>query len=49
MTTEVKIRDENYKMILTEMLQKCLYYHQLKLINVNILQVKKYYLLIKVE
>ena len=26
MTTEVKIRDENYKMILTEMLQKCLYY-----------------------
>ena len=46
-TIEVKIRDEKYNMILTEKEQKHQHYHQEKLINVNILQVKKYYLLIK--
>ena len=31
-------------MILTETLQKHQHYHQVKLVNMNILQVKKYYL-----
>ena len=34
-------------MILTEKQHKYRHYHQLKLINMNILQVKKYYFLIK--
>ena len=33
--------------ILTEKEQKYHYYHQVQLINMNILQVKKYYLLLK--
>ena len=34
-------------MIIREKQQKCHLYHQVKLINMNILQVKKYYLLIQ--
>ena len=34
---------------LTEKLQKYQHYHQVKLINMSILQTKKYYLTIKVE
>ena len=33
---------KNYNMILVEKQQKCQHYHQVKLINVNILEVKKY-------
>ena len=47
MTIEVKIRDAKYNTILTETQQKYQHYYQEKLINMNILQVKKYYLLIK--
>ena len=36
-------------MVLTEKQQKYLHYHLEKLTNMNILQVKKYYLLIKEE
>ena len=47
MTINDKIRDENCDTILTEKQQNYQFYHQVKLINMNILQVKKYYLLIK--
>ena len=40
---------KNYNRILTKKQQKYQYYHHVKLINMNILQVKEYYLLIKVE
>ena len=40
---------ENYDTILTEKLQKQQHYNQVKLINMNILQVTNYYDLIKVE
>ena len=40
---------KNCIMTLTEKQQKYQHYYQIKLINKNILQVKKYYLLIKVE
>ena len=46
MTTDDQIRNKNYGMILIEKLQKYQPYHQAKLISMNILQVKKYYLLI---
>ena len=48
MTIDVKIIDEKYNMILTEKQQKYQHYLLVKLINMNLLQVKKYYL-IKVE
>ena len=38
---------KNYNTMLTEKQQKYQNYHLEKLINMNILQVKKYYLLIK--
>ena len=44
MTIDDKIRNENYNMIVY---QKYQYHHQVKLINMNILQVKKHCLLIK--
>ena len=44
-----KIKMKNYEMILTEKQQKNQDYHKVKLINMNILQAKKYYYLIKVE
>ena len=47
MTIDDQIRDENYSMVLIEKLQKYRPYHQAKLISMNILQVKKYFLLIK--
>ena len=50
MTTDDKIRDKkNYNMILTEKQQKYQHYHLEKLIHMIVLQVKKYYLLIKEE
>ena len=49
MTIDDKIRDENCNMILTEKRQKYHLYHLENLINMNILQLKKYYLLIKEE
>ena len=45
----IRLEMENYNKILTEKQQKYQYYHQVKLININILQVDRYYLLIKVE
>ena len=48
MTIDVKIIDEKYNMILTEKQQKYHHYLLVKVINMNLLQVKKYYL-IKVE
>ena len=48
--TDDKVRDEKLQYdILAERLQKYQHYHQVKLINMYILKVKKYYLLIKVE
>ena len=47
MTIDDQIKDEIYNMILIEKLQKYQLYHQAKLISMNILQLKKYYLLIK--
>ena len=49
MTIDDKIKDEDYNAILTEKQQKYQHYRQVKLSNMNILDVKKYYLLIKVE
>ena len=49
MTIDDKIRGENSNMLLTEKSQKYQYYHPENLINMNTLQVKKYYHLIKVE
>ena len=48
MTIDDKIRDDiRYNIILTEKQQKYQHYYQEKFINMNILQVKKYCLLIK--
>ena len=44
MTTDDKTKDDNT--ISTKKLQKYHHYHQVKLINMNMLQVKKYYHLI---
>ena len=49
MTIDDKIRDEKLQMILREKQQKYQQYHPEKLKNMNILQVKKYYLPIKEE
>ena len=46
MAVDDKIREENSNSIFTEKLQKYQHYHLEKLINMNTLQVKKYYLLI---
>ena len=40
---------KKYNLMLTEKQQKYQHYHQVKLINMNILQVKKYFHLIKKE
>ena len=42
MTTEITLEMKNYNSILTEKQQKYQHYYQVKLININILQVKKY-------
>ena len=47
MTIDDKISDENFKIILKEKQQKYQHYHQVKLIKMNMLQVKKCFLLIK--
>ena len=44
MTIADKINDKNYNIILTEKQQKYQHFHPEKLINIKILQVKKYYL-----
>ena len=49
MTIEDQIRDEKYNMILIERLLRFQLYHQAKLISMNILLVKKSYLLMKTK
>ena len=46
MTIDEEIRDEKLQYDIKEKQQKYQLYHQVKLMNVNILQVKKYYLLV---
>ena len=45
----IRLEIKNYNTILTEKQQKYQHYHLKKLINMNILQVKKYFFLIKEE
>ena len=45
----IRLEMKNYNMILIEKLERYQHYYQVELINMNILQVKKYYLLIKKE
>ena len=45
----IRLEMKNCYMILTEKQQMYQLYHKVKLINMNILQTKKYYLLIKKE
>ena len=45
----IKLRMKNYNMVLTDKQQKYQRYRQVKLINMNILPVKRYYHLIKVN
>ena len=45
----IRLEINNYNTILTEKQQKYQHYHQVKLINMNILQAQKYCLLIKAE
>ena len=45
----IKLEMKNCNTMLTEKQQKYQPNHHVKLINMNILQVKKYYLLLKVE
>ena len=47
MTIDDEIKMRNCNMMLTEKQQKCQLHHFEKLINMNMLQVKKYCLLIK--
>ena len=49
MTIDNKIIDEKLKYDINREGEKYQLYHQVKLINMNILQAKKYYHLIKVE
>ena len=49
MTIDDKIRDKNCNMILTLRPQKYQHHYQGKLINMNILRVKKYCLLVRVK
>ena len=42
----IRLETENYNMILTEKLPKYPLYHQVKLISMNIVPVKKYFHLI---
>ena len=46
MTIDDEIRDEKLQYDVKEKQQKYQLYHQVKLMNVNILQVKKYYMLV---
>ena len=47
MTIDDQIRDERLQYDINRELQKYLLYHQVKLISMTILLVKKYYLLMK--
>ena len=49
MTIDDKIKDEKLQHDIKEKEQKYQHYHQVKFINMNILQVKKYCHLIKAE
>ena len=50
MTIDEKVKDEKLQiLILIEKLQKYQHYQQTKLLNLNILLVKNYYLLVKVR
>ena len=49
MTIDEKIRDEKHNMSLTKKQQKHHHYYRAKLINMKILQAKKYYHLIQLE
>ena len=50
MAIDEKVKDEKLQiLILIEKLQKHQHYHQTKLLNMNILLVKNYYLLVKVR
>ena len=49
MAIENKISDEKLQYDINKEQQKYLDYHQVKLVNMNILQVKKYYLIIKIK
>ena len=49
MTVDDRIEMKNYDTVLIKMQQKHQHYHLKKLINVNILQVQKYYLLIEAK
>ena len=43
----IKLEMKNYKMVLIEKIQKYQPYHEAKLKSTDILQMKKYYVLIK--
>ena len=45
----IRLEMKNYNMTLTEKHKKYKHYHQVKLINMIILQAKKFYLLVHVE
>ena len=45
----IRLEIKNCNMMLTKKLQKYHHYHQLKLLNMNFLQMKKYYLQTKAE
>ena len=45
--TDDKARDEKLQTVFTETQQKCQHYHHVKLINMNILQAKIHYILVK--
>ena len=47
MSVDDKIRNEKLQYDINRQAAKYQHYHQEKLININILQVKKYYLVIK--
>ena len=45
----IKLKVKNYDTILTEKQQEYQYYYHVKLINMNFLQMKKFYHLLKAE
>ena len=49
MIIDDKIREKNHNAVIIKKQQNHQHYHQVKLINIDILQVKKYYLLINVK
>ena len=49
MTTDDKIRDEKLQYSTNREVDKYQHYYQAKLINMNTLQVKKFYFIIRVE